>query len=202
MHVSLQRVCHVAAVVPQVPLWLSLLIMQPGCSKANAGCSRSAFSLGQAAAGWRPLLVGAQGRRVKRMRGRWRSACRRAAAAGHAQAVPQHSEPAAAGPRWPRMCCSRFAASATLTAAWRAAHSPGMKAIDLACQMLAPVAAGFLMTYAGMWLAVLVIAGYSVIVWLPECLLLQRAYSQSPLLRWADCAVDGRSTSARVLCCG
>ncbi|KAI8465599.1 MAG: hypothetical protein J3K34DRAFT_84448 [Monoraphidium minutum] len=58
-----------------------------------------------------------------------------------------------------------------------------MRAIDMLCLMLSPMAAGFLMTYAGMLPAVLVIAGYAMAVWLPECLLLRAAHRLAPQLR-------------------
>ena len=59
----------------------------------------------------------------------------------------------------------------------------GMRAIDLACQMLAPTAAGVTMTYAGLLPATFMIAGYSLLAWVPECVLLKIAHDSSPLLR-------------------
>jgi hypothetical protein len=60
-----------------------------------------------------------------------------------------------------------------------------MRAIDMLCLMLSPMAAGFLMTYAGMLPAVLAIAAYALVVWAPECVLLRVAHRLSPQLRCA-----------------
>eukprot|EP00775_Hariotina_reticulata_P006954 gene6954-7170_t len=57
-----------------------------------------------------------------------------------------------------------------------------MRAIDLICQMLAPVAAGFLMTSVSMLVAILVLVVYCLAVWVPECLLLRAAHRRSPAL--------------------
>jgi hypothetical protein len=57
-----------------------------------------------------------------------------------------------------------------------------MRAIDMLCLMLSPVAAGFLMTYAGMLPAVAVVFVYSAVAWLPECILLRVAVQLSPEL--------------------
>lgn len=58
-----------------------------------------------------------------------------------------------------------------------------MRAIDMLCLMLAPMAAGLLMTYAGMVPAVAVISLYSLAVWVPECMLLKVVHHLSPQLR-------------------
>lgn len=58
-----------------------------------------------------------------------------------------------------------------------------MRAIDLSCLLLSPIAAGFLMTYGGMQTAILVIALWNLFAWLPECYLLYIAQQASSLLR-------------------
>jgi hypothetical protein len=60
---------------------------------------------------------------------------------------------------------------------------PGLRAIDLLCQMLAPAAAGITMSYAGMLPAVAVMAAYAAAAWVPETLLLRFAYAHCGLLR-------------------
>lgn len=61
----------------------------------------------------------------------------------------------------------------------------GMRAIDLTCLLLAPIAAGFLMTYTSMTTAVLAIVAWNLAAWAPECYLLVCAQRASPLLRSA-----------------
>ena len=60
-----------------------------------------------------------------------------------------------------------------------------MRAVDLTCLIAAPLAAGCLMTYGGMRVAIAAIALWNVAAWAPECLLLGRAQSSSSALRWA-----------------
>jgi hypothetical protein len=58
-----------------------------------------------------------------------------------------------------------------------------MRAIDLSCSLLAPLAAGMLMTHAGMLVATIVIGSYSLLFWMPELALLRLAYQSSERLR-------------------
>jgi iron-regulated transporter 1 len=58
-----------------------------------------------------------------------------------------------------------------------------MRAIDMLALMLAPMAAGFLMTFAGMLPAVCVIWVYSALAWLPEITLLRVSHRLAPQLR-------------------
>lgn len=60
----------------------------------------------------------------------------------------------------------------------------GMRAVDLACLMLAPGAAGVLMTYTGITTSILVISAWNLIAWLPECYLLVCAQHAFPTLRY------------------
>lgn len=60
----------------------------------------------------------------------------------------------------------------------------GMRAIDLSCLLLAPIAAGFLMTYTSTSTAVLAIAAWNLAVWAPECYLLAQAQQASSALRY------------------
>ena len=57
--------------------------------------------------------------------------------------------------------------------------------MDLTCLIAAPLAAGCLMTYGGIQVAIAAIALWNVMAWAPECLLLRRAQSWSSALRWA-----------------
>ena len=59
----------------------------------------------------------------------------------------------------------------------------GMRGVDLSCLLLSPIAAGFLMTYAGMRSAILVIALWNLASWVPECYLLYIAQQASSALR-------------------
>ncbi len=60
-----------------------------------------------------------------------------------------------------------------------------MRAIDLTCLLLAPIAAGFLMTYTSISTAILAIAAWNLAAWAPECYLLVCAQRASALLRSA-----------------
>ncbi len=57
----------------------------------------------------------------------------------------------------------------------------GMRAIDLSCLLLAP--AGFLMTYTSISTAILAIAAWNLMAWVPECCLLVCAQHASAVLR-------------------
>ncbi|KAL0018471.1 hypothetical protein WJX77_004008 [Trebouxia sp. C0004] len=59
----------------------------------------------------------------------------------------------------------------------------GMRAIDLTCLLLAPIAAGFLMTYTSITTAVVAIAAWNLAAWAPECYMLVCAQRASLLLR-------------------
>ncbi len=59
----------------------------------------------------------------------------------------------------------------------------GMRAIDLSCLLLAPIAAGFLMTYTNTSTAILAIAAWNLAAWVPECYLLVCAQRASAVLR-------------------
>lgn len=58
-----------------------------------------------------------------------------------------------------------------------------MRAIDLCCLLLAPLAAGVLMTAAGPFVAVAAMAGYCMLAYGPEVLLLKAAFRLSRALR-------------------
>ena len=58
----------------------------------------------------------------------------------------------------------------------------GMRAIDLTCLLLAPIATGFLMTYTSPLTAVLAIAAWNMAAWAPECYLLLCARNASAAL--------------------
>lgn len=58
-----------------------------------------------------------------------------------------------------------------------------MRAIDMLALLLAPLAVGFMMTYAGMLPSVAAIWCYSALAWAPECLLLRAATQLAPQLR-------------------
>ncbi|KAL3139042.1 hypothetical protein ABBQ32_005843 [Trebouxia sp. C0010 RCD-2024] len=59
----------------------------------------------------------------------------------------------------------------------------GMRAIDLTCLLLSPIAAGFLMTYTSISTAILVITAWNLAAWAPECYLLLCAHRLSSVLR-------------------
>ena len=59
----------------------------------------------------------------------------------------------------------------------------GMMAIDLSCLLLAPIAAGFVMTYTSISTAILAIAAWNLAAWVPECYLLVCAQRASAVLR-------------------
>ena len=59
----------------------------------------------------------------------------------------------------------------------------GMRAIDLSCLLLAPIAAGFLMTYTSTFTAILAITSWNLAAWAPECYLLLCAQQVSSALR-------------------
>eukprot|EP00891_Asterochloris_glomerata_P005298 jgi/Astpho2/5298/e_gw1.00075.46.1_t len=72
----------------------------------------------------------------------------------------------------------------------------GMRAVDLTCLIAAPLAAGCLMTYGGIQVAIAAIALWNVMAWAPECLLLRRAQSWSSALSVPEAekpAVQGMS---------
>jgi iron-regulated transporter 1 len=58
-----------------------------------------------------------------------------------------------------------------------------MRRIDLLCLMLAPIASGLLMTYAGLFPAVVIISVYNAVAWMPEIRMLQIAQRHSAALR-------------------
>ena len=58
-----------------------------------------------------------------------------------------------------------------------------MRAIDLVCLLLAPLAAGVLMTYLGPLAAVCALSAYTLAAWIPELLLLRGAIQCSHRLR-------------------
>jgi iron-regulated transporter 1 len=58
-----------------------------------------------------------------------------------------------------------------------------MRRIDLLCLMLAPIASGLLMTYAGLFPAVVIITAYNAVAWMPEVKMLQVAQRHSAPLR-------------------
>ncbi len=64
-------------------------------------------------------------------------------------------------------------------------NSAGMRAIDLTCLLLAPIAAGFLMTYTSITTAIVAIAAWNLAAWAPECYMLVCAQRASLLLRSA-----------------
>ena len=66
-----------------------------------------------------------------------------------------------------------------------ATATAGMRAIDLTCLLLSPIAAGFLMTYTNISTAILAITAWNVTAWAPECYLLQCAQRFSAVLRSA-----------------
>lgn len=76
------------------------------------------------------------------------------------------------------MCPSCIAATPLLLHA-----ATVMRAIDLLSQMLAPVAAGFIMSYGSMLAAITVLSVYSLCAWVPECWFLRAAHSKSLALR-------------------
>ncbi|KAL3161599.1 hypothetical protein ABBQ32_010458 [Trebouxia sp. C0010 RCD-2024] len=61
----------------------------------------------------------------------------------------------------------------------------GMRAIDLSCLLLAPIAAGFLMTYTSISTAIVAIAAWNLAACVPECYLLVCAQRASAVLRAA-----------------
>jgi len=59
----------------------------------------------------------------------------------------------------------------------------GFRAVDLTCLLAAPILVGLLMTFATPLIATYVLAGYTLLAWLPEILLLNRAFQGSSALR-------------------
>ncbi len=60
-----------------------------------------------------------------------------------------------------------------------------MRRIDLTCLIVAPIAVGCLMTFAGSRAAVAAICLWNLLVWAPECALLRYGMDQVPHLRCA-----------------
>lgn len=58
-----------------------------------------------------------------------------------------------------------------------------MRRIDLCCLLLAPVVVGGLMTYVSIRAAILLLAGWNLAAWLPECWLLQYVHDAHPALQ-------------------
>ncbi|GMH45689.1 hypothetical protein BSKO_13652 [Bryopsis sp. KO-2023] len=58
-----------------------------------------------------------------------------------------------------------------------------LRTIDLGCLILAPVLTGFLMTYCGMRIAVMEIAGFNLLAWFPEVLFAKYAQNAAPQLQ-------------------
>ncbi|KAF5829728.1 Ferroporti-1 [Dunaliella salina] len=59
----------------------------------------------------------------------------------------------------------------------------GFRAIDLTCQLAAPIVIGLLMTYTSSLIATILLLGYTMLVWIPEVHFFQRAVHFSPPLR-------------------
>lgn len=71
------------------------------------------------------------------------------------------------------------------------ACAAGMKRIDLICLIASPICVGLVLTYGGaqpMAAAILAIAGWNLLSWGPECLLLKHAQEHSAKLRCSCCA--------------
>ncbi|KAK9813728.1 hypothetical protein WJX73_005513 [Symbiochloris irregularis] len=58
-----------------------------------------------------------------------------------------------------------------------------MRRIDLVCLIASPIASGFVMTYAGLRAAILVIIGWNLLGWLPEVYVLSHAMELVPELK-------------------
>ena len=58
-----------------------------------------------------------------------------------------------------------------------------MRRIDLVCLIASPIAAGFVMAYAGLAAAIVFIIGWNLSAWLPEVQLLRHAIDLAPVLR-------------------
>lgn len=59
----------------------------------------------------------------------------------------------------------------------------GMKRIDLICLILSPVALGLIMSTAGSTVAILSMGFWNILFWPLECILLDKARNESPILR-------------------
>ena len=59
----------------------------------------------------------------------------------------------------------------------------GFRAIDLICQLAAPIVIGLLMTFTSPLIATLLLLAYTMLVWAPELHFFQRAVDLSPALR-------------------
>lgn len=57
-----------------------------------------------------------------------------------------------------------------------------MRRIDLVCLIASPIASGFVMTYAGLRAAILVIIAWNLLGWVPEVYLLRHAMELVPEL--------------------
>ena len=66
----------------------------------------------------------------------------------------------------------------------------GMRRIDLTCLILAPIAVGCLMTFAGPRAAVAAICAWNLAAWAPECGLLRYSMGQVPHLRYTFLPVE------------
>lgn len=78
-----------------------------------------------------------------------------------------------------------------------------LRRIDLSCKLLAPMIAGFIMTYAGPKAGALTIALWNIGSALPELHLLQRLYNNFPVLqapRRTPAAAAGQTDTGRVGC--
>ena len=75
-----------------------------------------------------------------------------------------------------------------------------MRAIELTCLLLAPIATGFLMTYTSTLTAILAIAAWNLAAWAPECYLLLCAQKASAALRSAGWLTHLHTAHAYSLC--
>lgn len=58
----------------------------------------------------------------------------------------------------------------------------GFRAVDLTCLLAAPILVGLLMTFVTSLAATVLLAGYALVAWVPEILLLNVAVHQSAAL--------------------
>ena len=72
-----------------------------------------------------------------------------------------------------------------------------LRRIDLSCKLLAPMAAGFVMTFAGPKTGALTIALWNIFSTIPELHLLQRMYNAYPVLHTRPSAAAGEAKAAK-----
>lgn len=59
----------------------------------------------------------------------------------------------------------------------------GFRAIDLTCLLAAPMLVGAVFTWLGPAASTMLLAGYTMLAWIPETVLLRKAVNVSPVLK-------------------